>query len=525
MAAGNGSSLGGPEGTPTPHRQLLRELQTKFVMAISGANLFGAVLVFLFLNFVVPLPENVRTDSDLGRLNIIVFVLYMLVAMPVGVLWGVASARPIRRWLSEERPPTAAEREHTLNYPLLGFRRMGPLWLGAAVLFGVLNGFQSVGSGLLIGVTIALGGLATATLIVLWTERAIRDVTALALETGAPVRPVGPGVGARVMLSWGIASGIPLVGLVLVSLAVLFGADVSAERLAATALFLGAIGLGVGLMTVQLAGRSIADPVQEVQSAIREVEQGNFDANVRVADGNEVGLLAAGFNRMVAGLRERERLRDAFGTFVDPSLAERVLEEGTDLAGEDVDASVLFMDIRGFTSFAERAEAKEVVGRLNDLFERVVPIIARHGGHANKFLGDGLMAVFGAPERQSDHAERAVRAAREIAEMVRDRYGDDLRVGIGVNSGRVVVGTVGGGGRLDFTVIGDVVNTAARVESATRETGDDVLITEATLKALGQDGDFQERPPVPLKGKSEPVRLFAPTRLDDELHQERVVPA
>jgi class 3 adenylate cyclase len=151
------------------------------------------------------------------------------------------------------------------------------------------------------------------------------------------------------------------------------------------------------------------------------------------------------------------------------------------------------------------------VATLNELYEAVVPAILRHGGHANKFIGDGLLAVFGAPERHADHAVRAVAAAREIAQLVRRGVEGELRVGVGVNSGRVVVGTVGGGGRRDFTVIGDPVNTAARVEAATRVTGDDILITETTLRALGAHGDdFEERPSVPLKGKAATVRLYAP---------------
>ncbi len=194
-----------------------------------------------------------------------------------------------------------------------------------------------------------------------------------------------------------------------------------------------------------------------------------------VDDGSEVGLLEAGFNRMTRGLAERERLREAFGAFVDPSLAERVVSEGTDFAGEQLELSLLFLDVRDFTGFSERVGPQEVVASLNDLYERVVPIVLEHGGHANKFIGDGLLAVFGAPARLEDHADRAVAAALEIGALNGGSTGDGLRVGVGVNSGDVVVGTVGGGGRLDFTVIGDAVNTAARVEAATRETGDDVL--------------------------------------------------
>jgi adenylate cyclase len=132
---------------------------------------------------------------------------------------------------------------------------------------------------------------------------------------------------------------------------------------------------------------------------------------------------------MVAGLQERERLREAFGTFVDPGLAERVAREGTDLAGEELEVSILFLDVRGFTSFSERADAKAVVALLNELYDRIVPIVLEHGGHANKFIGDGLLAVFGAPERLSDHAERAVRAGLDIARAVADAYKGELRSG------------------------------------------------------------------------------------------------
>jgi class 3 adenylate cyclase len=178
---------------------------------------------------------------------------------------------------------------------------------------------------------------------------------------------------------------------------------------------------------------------------------------------------------------------------------------------------VLFLDIRGFTALAERSTAREVVGRLNDFYGTIVPVLERHGGHANRFIGDGLLGVFGAPERLPDHADRAVLAALDIARTVVETWGAELRIGIGVNSGPVLAGTVGGGGHVEFTVIGDAVNTAARVEEVTKLTGDEVLITEATrdLLVLPFRG-FEERPTVALKGKSERVRLYAPPSMTGE---------
>jgi class 3 adenylate cyclase len=267
----------------------------------------------------------------------------------------------------------------------------------------------------------------------------------------------------------------------------------------------------ISLELTVLALRSLASSLSDLQTATERIRRGDYSARIPVVATDETGKLAQSFNTMVEGLDERERLREAFGAYVDPGLAERVLNEGVDLAGEEVEATILFLDVRSFTAFAERAQPREVVALLSGLWELVVPVLLKHGGHANKFIGDGLLGVFGAPHRHPDHALRGVAAALEIAELVDERYGERVGVGIGVNSGRVVAGTIGGGGRVEFTVIGDAVNTASRVETATRETGDDLLITDAT-RALLPEGhfEFSERPPVPLKGKREEVRLWVP---------------
>jgi adenylate cyclase len=274
-----------------------------------------------------------------------------------------------------------------------------------------------------------------------------------------------------------------------------------------------AVAFTISLELSLLLTRSIVEPLQDLRAVTQRVRGGDLGARVTVLGTDETGLLAASFNGMVSGLREREQLREAFGAFVDPSLADRVIAEGTVLAGEEVDVTVLFLDIRGFTAFAERAGAAEAVSRLNAFYEIVVPIIVAHGGHANKFVGDGLLAVFGAPDTLDDHADRCVAAALAIAKEVEVTQGGQVSIGIGVNSGDVVAGTVGGGGRVEFTVIGDVVNTAARVEEATRQTGDVILVTAATRELLREDhGGLEPRPAIPLKGKREPVELFALSR-------------
>lgn len=267
----------------------------------------------------------------------------------------------------------------------------------------------------------------------------------------------------------------------------------------------------ISLELVVLVVRSLGSSLTDLQRATDRVRLGDFSARVPVVATDETGQLAQSFNMMIKGLDERERLRAAFGAYVDPGLADRVLLEGSDFAGEEVEVSVLLLDIRGFTALSEKAAPNEVVAMLNAFWELVVPILLGHGGQANKFIGDGLLAVFGAPERLPDHADRAVAAAIEIADEVRRHYRGRVSVGVGVNSGRVIAGTIGGGGRLEFTVIGDAVNTAARVEEVTRATGDDVLITEATRVLLTKGCvEFERRSEVTLKGKSERISVWAP---------------
>ncbi|MBJ8342024.1 adenylate/guanylate cyclase domain-containing protein [Antrihabitans sp. YC3-6] len=256
--------------------------------------------------------------------------------------------------------------------------------------------------------------------------------------------------------------------------------------------------------------RSITRPLSQLRAALTKVGQGDLDTTVAEVSADEIGSLAMSFNAMVVGLRERDRIRDTFGAYVDPAVAEHILTHGhAIIEGEDVEITALFLDVRGFTGYSETHTAREVVTMLNQLFELVVPVIARHGGHVDKFIGDGLLAVFGTPQPLTDHASRALDAACEIAVVVGDR---EPRIGMGLNSGTVVAGTLGGAGRYDFSVIGDVVNVAARVESATRRTGDTILVSEhtRTLLPAAEASALIARPAVPLKGRAAPVALYAP---------------
>jgi adenylate cyclase len=251
-------------------------------------------------------------------------------------------------------------------------------------------------------------------------------------------------------------------------------------------------------------------PIRDLAEGTERVAAGDYGQRLPVVQDDDLGALAASFNRMQAGLAERQRLQGAFGTYVDPVLAARLLEQGDDIfTGERPEVTVMFVDIRDFTPFAEANTAEDTVARLNALFEIVVPAVVDAGGHVNKFLGDGALAVFGAPNDLADHADSAVRSAVEIQRLVAERFDGALRIGIGINTGVVIAGTIGGAGKLEFTLIGDTVNIAARVEQLTKTTGDAILLTGQTVVALvARPSRLIDRGLHAVKGKSAEVQVF-----------------
>jgi adenylate cyclase len=297
----------------------------------------------------------------------------------------------------------------------------------------------------------------------------------------------------------------------------LLGHDDGARALAlATAVSL-AVGIGLAVELTMLLGDAVTGPVRQIRAQLARVRVGDFAARTPVTTSDELGELAHDVNVMTLGLAEREEIRAAFGTYMDRGVVDLILSGQVPPEGVEVTVSILFCDVRGFTSYAEQASAPEVIATLNEMFAAIVPVVEKHGGHVDKFLGDGLLAVFGTPRPLTDHADRAVDAACEIVRVVAEGP-SGLTVAAGVNTGTVVAGPLGGAGRLNFSVIGDAVNVAARVEAATRQTGDDVLITDATRRFLTRDRAVEARGGMALKGKAEPLELFAP-RLDVTLRQ------
>lgn len=241
--------------------------------------------------------------------------------------------------------------------------------------------------------------------------------------------------------------------------------------------------------------------------------------------------LARLVERVAVEAREREQVRRAFGAYVAEPVVERVLKGDLVLATERRVITVLFVDIRGFTTFSDGREPTEVLARLNQALEAFSIEVRDRGGIVNKFLGDGLMALFGAPVEEPFHARQGVEAALAIVAAARglDARGayPGLRVGIGVHCGEVVVGDIGGRGHREYTAIGDVVNVASRVEGLTRDLGEEVLITEAVAEAMGTGFRLGEPIRTHLRGRDRESCLYAvrgAARPDPEQAPETLAP-
>jgi adenylate cyclase len=468
--------------------------------------------VYLLWSFLVVAIEESSHYVEAAAVT----VLGLLVLMYVIILPGLGRGRLVEQWAAGHEVDQARALDATYT------------WMRGAVVRTVA--VTAVGVGLLSIVVGAIAG-ATGSQLVQYGTLGAAAGTAVGLSSThswgeAIVRP------ARVAIAGdtGIGDSLPrsrpsfAAWSSVFMLAVAFTFAVVAAMLAAVfdraareepVLFVvigGALTLGIGVpVTVGFAFSPTLRPIRDLAAGTERVAAGDYSQRLPVVQDDDLGALAASFNRMQAGLAERQRLQAAFGTYVDPALAARLLEQGDDVfTGERRQVTVMFVDIRDFTPFAEANTAEDTVSRLNALFEIVVPAVVNAGGHVNKFLGDGALAVFGAPNDLAHHADAAVSAAVLIHRLVAERFDDALRIGIGINTGVVIAGTIGGGGKLEFTLIGDTVNVAARVEQLTKTTGDAILLTGQTVDALAsRPAALTDRGFHALKGKSAAVPVFS----------------
>jgi adenylate cyclase len=477
-----------------------------------AANMAGAAAVFLVISFLIPLFGDSRKIVRLGLIN------GPLVVLCVG-LSGFAVRRRFSRviatttgWLQEGRPPTQDEYRRTLRLALHAVKLEAVAWLAGGVLFGALNAVvNSPGFAAVVTTTIWLGGETTCALAYLFYEQTLRPLTARALETGPYQGTALLGVRERLMMSWSLGTGVPLLGVLVVGAVGLTKSGVHTRYVASCALALGGVAIVSGLIATRFVARAIADPLLELRTSLEQVERGELDVGVAVDDLGEIGLLQSGFNRMADGLRERARIRDLFGRQVGEEVARAALEEGVALGGEEREIGALFVDMVGSTALALAVTPTEVVATLNRFFAVVIDVLHVEGGMVNKFEGDAALCIFGAPVACEDPAGQALCAAQAMA----DRFTRDLPdvdFGIGVSAGVAVAGNVGAEDRFEYTVIGDPVNEASRLSDLAKQRPERVIASDAALRlaAPAVAAQWSLTGSVVLRGRDAPTGLAHP---------------
>lgn len=508
-----GSRLLGPRDQD-PRRLRIR-IQVLLTCLLVTTNLVGAFVVFVINTWAIPSPApNTRMVVALA----IAIPTYVLLAAAIGTVWGTTSSLRALRWATQpEADPDPAQRLRALRVPLTLTAIQLSIWMMGTVLFTVLavllQSSRAVGTAL----TVGIGAVVVAGISYLLTEFALRPIAARALEDGrVSQRLRGAGVGPRMAIFWTLGTGAPVVGLLVAAILALTpsGDDTTIQQLAVVTIIVCGIVLVFGFLLTDLNARSVVAPLLSVRDAMQEVKAGRLDTDVVVYDGTELGQLQSGFNDMVSGLRERELIRDLFGRHVGQEVAAAASAQGAgriELGGETRVCTVLFVDLVGSTTYATEHAATEVVAVLNRFFGVVVDEVDRRHGLVNKFIGDAVLAIFGAPVELGDHASAALGAARAMAARLPAEV-PEIRAGIGVATGQVVAGYVGHEQRFEYTVIGDAVNSAARLTDLAKEVPGCVIATWESVEAAGSEEAERWRAhgATTLRGRIEETRLAVP---------------
>jgi adenylate cyclase len=499
-----------PEPAPRGRlREIYRTIVWQTAFRVAFANLSGAAVVFSYVQFAAPSRGG---DVD-NAAYLTALVAYLAVVAPIITIAAFRAARTVEEWVESDRTPTPMEKIAVLDQPYVQTRFTFRAWLGAAVYFTAYNAWRDLAllECVRIALGIVLGGLTTSGLCFLLVERMHRPAFAIALSDGVLPERHGIQVRSRLMLMWVLGSGVPFLGIILSPTG---RPESTRSELIAPIVALAVIGLVVGLVVTQVAARSVTDPLDELRVGMERVAAGDLDVHIPVDDGGELGELEAATNRMIAGLRERDRLADLFGRHVGVDVARKAIEEGVALGGSLREMSILFVDMIGSTNLAGHRPPDEVVELLTAFFGVIVTVVVNNHCAVNRFDGDGALCTFGALEDDPQHATNALTAARELATALRvlGAQHAEIQAGIGVSSGVAVAGNIGARKRVEYTVIGDPVNEASRLTDLAKGYNSRVLASaNSVFKAIQPEQEkWDYVGAISLRGREELTETYEP---------------
>lgn len=447
---------------------------------MASAQLTAAAEVSIFI-----ISLRGRTVGDVEPLftarNLIVMAALVGLGTVAAAAVGVVNLLPSLRWFIANQNPKPAERDAILMISLRQSAILIATWLVGGVVFAALNRDSGMQGRALISFAAFFGGVASACTGLLRNQRALRPLIAAAqADNQSETRKISAGLETRLVIMWALGGALPSAGCVVLVLARSQGWVL--ERTAPVEVPMLAFSLAalpVGLRAATLVSRSIRDPIRQVVEAMSQVERGLIGATVDVYDRAEIGQLQSGFNKMVGGLKERDRLRDLFGRYVGVDVARRAVSEQELLSGDVREVAILFIDLTGSTELAATRPPEEVADVLNAFFRIVVAAVDARHGLINKFQGDAALAVFGAPLATTGSASAAMSTARALGVALREL--GEVDFGIGVSNGPVFAGNIGAESRYEYTVIGDAVNEASRLADQAKMSDRRVLCSRAVF--------------------------------------------
>lgn len=446
------------------------------------------------------------------RIHVVAALALSLTAAIVGSGLTAARLSSALSWYRCGETPTADQRASAAMLPFRLARVQGAVWVAVGISLLALHYDAGPQVLSLIGICMAFVAVAGGFMNFLLLQRLLRPVFVVALADVTVLRRRRHRVGVRLLVTWGLYSAIPLVGIAALVLGNHFRWLIPSEATITTpVLILAGVGIVAGLRGMTLAARSVADPLREVTDRMGHVGAGRYEVRTPVYDSSEIGYLQLGFNDMVAGLVEREQLRDLFGRHVGRDVAEHALQRGQDFTGRVCETGVVFIDLAGSTALAATSSPDRVAAILNAFFRIVVGVIGEYGGYINKFEGDAALAIFGAPLALGDPCAQALGAARALREaLTADREMPNF--GIGVTYGAVFAGNIGAEDRYEYTVIGDPVNEAARLSDLAKTKAGRLLASAITVAGSGSDeaAHWQTGEDVLLRGRQQVTTLAEP---------------